>query len=322
MKRHQTATGFTNPGITMESGLKPLIKWQLGPREKAPPFLRRQRLDEYAPRSVEPDITAIQTPAADAIQITWIGHSTFLIQVDGVNILTDPIFSRRCSPLPFIGPKRRARPGLSLKKLPEIHLVLQSHDHYDHLDARTVRRLGNGPHYFTPAGLEQWFRKRGLTRVAELDWWQSADFNNLKLHAVPAQHFSGRNPYRRNATLWCGWVIESSLGNIYFAGDSGYCPAFKEIGERFKRMKVAMIPIGAYRPRWLMSPVHVDPPQAVRIHQDVNAERSVAMHWGTFRLTDEPLAEPPVYLRQAVREAGLEQGAFLVPAFGESLRFS
>jgi N-acyl-phosphatidylethanolamine-hydrolysing phospholipase D len=241
--------------------------------------------------------------------------------MDGVNILTDPIFNDRSSPFSFGGVKRLAPPGLKFEDLPPIHVVLISHNHYDHLDEHTIKRLGNRPKYLLPLGLARWFKKRKLDNLIELDWWQSLSWAGLKFHSVPAQHFSGRTPFDRNKTLWSGWVAEGKKEKIFFAGDTGYSQSFKKIGERFRPIAVSLIPIGAYRPRWFMKPVHVDPPEAVRVHQDTNSRRSIASHWGTFKLSDEPLGEPPVYLKKALKEAGVEENSFLTMKFGETLLF-
>jgi L-ascorbate metabolism protein UlaG (beta-lactamase superfamily) len=155
-----------------------------------------------------------------------------------------------------------------------------------------------------------------------MDWWQTASFSGLKFHSVPLQHFSGRTPFERNRTLWSGWVVEGQRGKVFFAGDTGYSPGFKEIGQRLGPIDVSLIPIGAYRPRWFMGPVHVDPPEALRIHQDTQSIRSVASHWGTFKLSDEPLGEPPVYLKKALKETGADEESFLIMKFGETLAFA
>ncbi len=218
--------------------------------------------------------------------------------------------------------KRVAPPGIPFEQLPPIHAVLISHNHYDHLDAPTVERLGNRPFYFVPLGLAKWFKKKKIENVIELDWWQSSSLLGLDFHSVPLQHFSGRTPFDRNETLWSGWIIESKSGKIFFAGDTGYSPVFKEIGDRFGPIRISMIPIGAYRPRWFMSPVHVDPPEAVRILKESRSERAIAGHWGTFRLSDEPLGEPLVYLRAALKENGIDEGRFIIMKFGETLGLS
>ncbi len=264
----------------------------------------------YKPEFAEPDLERIHNPDPSRIQITWIGHATFLIQVAGVNILTDPIFSDRASPVSFAGPKRLARPGLTFESLPEIDAVIISHNHYDHLDRRTIERLGAKPAYFVPLGVDAWLHDLKLEATLEA-------LGDVVLHAVPTQHFSGRSLFDRNEALWCGWVIETPAGNVYFAGDTGYSPDFKEIGGRFGGMEVSMIPIGAYRPRWFMGPVHVDPAQAVQVHQDVRSKLSIGMHWGTFSLADEPAAEPPIYLHRVLQQNDLSGTDFRVLKFGE-----
>ena len=257
--------------------------------------------------------------------LTWIGHSTFLIQVGGLNVLTDPHFTSRASPLGWAGPKRLAPPGLALHDLPPIDLVLISHNHYDHLDDATVREMARShPQalFAVPLGLGSWLHRRGVRHAIELDWWQAHHGPSFTLTAVPAQHFSGRSPTDRNRTLWCGHVLESAHRRIYFAGDTGYSKDFADIGARFAPIDLALIPIGAYDPRWFMRPVHVNPEEAVRIHRDVGARHSVGMHWGTFRLTTEALDEPPRALERALEEAGIPRGQFRVMVHGESRALS
>lgn len=253
--------------------------------------------------------------------ITWIGHASFLVQLDGLNILTDPVLSRRTSPVQWAGPARIAPLGLSLAELPKIDVVLISHNHYDHLDEATVRQLAgrDAPAFVVPLGLKAWLARRGIEQVTELDWWQHTEVRGLRVHAVPAQHFSGRGAGDRNRTLWCGYVYECGGQRHYFAGDTGYGPDFVEIGRRFAPIDLAMIPIGAYDPRDFMRPVHVDPEEAVRIHGDVGSRQSLAMHWGTFRLTLEPLDEPPRRLAAALAAAGIPAAAFRVLQHGETL---
>ncbi len=245
---------------TPERGFGDFLRWQFGRGPQETSAISIKEISPYKPEFVEPALNRINAPYSTQIQLTWIGHATFLIQVEGFNILTDPMFSKRSSPVSFAGPERVARPGIKFEDLPEIHAVVISHNHYDHLDAPTIERLGNKPKYFVPLGLAKWFDKKKIDNVVELDWWQSQQFYGLNFHSVPIQHFSGRSFSDRNETLWSGWVIENKLGNIFFAGDTGYSPDFLEIGKRFGPIKVAMIPIGAYMPRWFMSPVHLDPP--------------------------------------------------------------
>jgi N-acyl-phosphatidylethanolamine-hydrolysing phospholipase D len=253
--------------------------------------------------------------------LTWVGHSTFLLQLAGLNLLTDPHFTGRASPLSFAGPARLNPPGLALADLPPIDLVLVSHNHYDHLDEGSVRAIAEAhpeAQFVVPLGLAAWFRRRGIGRVTELDWWGAAQLGAAKVSAVPVQHFSGRGLHDRDATLWCGFVLELGGRRVFFAGDTGYSKDFADIAERFPAMDLSLLPIGAYDPRWFMGPVHVDPAEAVRIHQDLRSRLSVAMHWGTFRLTAEPLDEPPLLLAQALEGAGVAPEAFLVFRHGET----
>lgn len=253
--------------------------------------------------------------------LTWVGHSTFLLQLAGLNLLTDPHFGGRASPLSFAGPQRLTPPGLELAGLPTIDLVLVSHNHYDHLDEGSVRHIARAhpqARFVVPLGLAAWFRARGIGQVTELDWWQEAQLGEVRVTAVPVQHFSGRGLHDRDATLWCGFVAELGGRRLFFAGDTGYSPDFADIAARFPQMDLSLLPIGAYDPRWFMGPVHVDPAEAVRIHQDLRSRLSVAMHWGTFRLTAEPLDEPPQLLAQALAAAGIAPERFLVLRHGET----
>jgi len=298
-------------------GFLDVLRWQLGlaPHEIPPRDLPPSHLSTRAPQKA-----ILANPDPKIVQLTWIGHSTFLIQHRGINILTDPIFGNCGPPIPSSRLRRRVPPGLSFPSLPPIQEVLISHCHYDHLDESAIKLLGDGPNYWLPSGLTRWFERRGRHRCRELEWWQSAPLSaGMEIHCVPAQHFAARTPFDRDRTHWCGWVLRSSDRQIYFAGDTGYCPVFREIGARFGGFDLAMIPIGAYRPRWLMRPMHVDPPEAVQIHLDVRARQSVACHWGTFALTDEPLDEPPRVLQQALRERSLSSTEFRTLNFGETI---
>ncbi len=251
--------------------------------------------------------------------LTWIGHDTFLLQLAGRNILTDPHFSPRAFPVQFAGPRRWAPPGLALKDLPPIDLVLISHNHYDHLDERSVTRIAKQhpqAQFFVPLGVKRWFSRRRIRNVVELDWWKNTEQNGATLHCVPVQHFSGRTATDRNKTLWCAWVLELGGQRVFFAGDSGYSKDFADIGARFEHMDLALIPIGAYEPRWFMQAMHVNPEEAVQIHQDVKARQSVAMHWGTFRLTLEPMDEPPKRLAAALGAAAIPRERFFVMQHG------
>jgi len=253
--------------------------------------------------------------------LTWVGHATFLLQIAGLNVLTDPVFSRRVSPFTFAGPERLAPLGLTLEELPPIDLVMVSHNHYDHLDEAAVQAIAKvHPQavFVVPLGLQRWFIARGITRVEERDWWQSVTVGAARVTVLPCQHFSGRGAFDRNATLWCSQLLEVAGRKIYFAGDTGYSPEFAEIGAAFPGIDLALLPIGAYDPRWFMKSVHVDPAEAVQIFQDLRARQAVAMHWGTFRLTLEPLDEPPQKLVAAMDAAGLARERFWVMQHGET----
>ncbi|KAF0155846.1 MAG: Zn-dependent hydrolase [Syntrophaceae bacterium] len=274
----------------------------------------------YVPDIVAPDYQRIDHPDPAKIQITWIGHATFLIQLEGINILTDPIFNNKASPL-GLGFERKSPPGIPVDHLPPIHAVLLSHNHYDHLDLYTVKKLGNSPKYFIPLKLGQWFRDQKITHYTEMDWWNTSMFKGIRVVSVPGQHFSRRAVRDGNKTLWAGWVLETKRGKILFAGDTGYSPHFREIREKLGPMGLALLPIGSYRPRWFMKTIHMDPPDAVSAHKDLQAQQSIAMHWGTFYIADEPLDEPPLYLKKTLKEASMAEESFLIMKFGETRIF-
>ncbi|MGH8018858.1 MAG: MBL fold metallo-hydrolase [Opitutaceae bacterium] len=300
-------------------GLLDLLRWKfrLGPKER--PTVDRSIIPRFRPEARRVDRSRLDRPSRSHIQVTWIGHSTFLIQVAGFNFLTDPVFGRTCAPFPTFALRRRVPLPLRLQELPPIHGVLLSHNHYDHLELRTVRRLDRSATWFVPLGNGEWFRQRKQDNFVELDWWHETEIGPISIVCVPAQHFSSRSPFDRNLTLWAGFVLRTPLGNIYFAGDSGYAPLFADIGNHLGPMQVSLIPIGAYSPRWFMAPVHLNPEEAVRVHLDVRSRFSIASHWGTFKLTDEPLAEPPIALRHALARKHVPATAFRTLRIGETL---
>lgn len=237
--------------------------------------------------------------------ITWIGHSTMLVRMAGLTFLTDPIFSERASPVSFAGPARLVPPGVPLEELPPVDFVLLSHDHYDHTDLPSVQVLAKrGARFFVPLGLGELVRGVGGD-VQELDWWETADIGDVRVHCVPAQHFAGRGLTDGNTRLWAGWVVEGNDRRFYHAGDTGYFPGFKKIGERLGPIDLAAIPIGAYSPASIMRFVHLDPKEAIQAGLDVGAKRIVGMHFGTFDLTDEPPDEPPRWFHLEARRRRL-----------------
>ncbi|MDE2149507.1 MAG: MBL fold metallo-hydrolase [Gammaproteobacteria bacterium] len=282
----------------------------------------RQRPPPVRPPVTPPELAWIAANRhRDAV--TWIGHATCLLQLGGRYLLTDPQFSRRASPLPWLGPRRTVPPAPALAQLPPLDFVLISHDHYDHLDVASVRRLAAAQpqaHFVVPSGLRCWLLRHRVQRVIELEWWQAVDVGGCMIHAVPVQHFSGRGPFDRNRRLWCGYVIECAGRRTFFAGDTGYSPDFADIAGRLGSMDLALLPIGAYAPQPVMGAMHVDPEAAVQIHLDLGARQSVAMHWGTFRLSEEPLDEPPQRLARALAERGVPAGTFQVLRHGQTLR--
>jgi N-acyl-phosphatidylethanolamine-hydrolysing phospholipase D len=254
-------------------------------------------------------------------QVSWLGHSAFLIQYQGKTILTDPNFSDHASPISFAGPQRLTAKPFKLEDLPPINVVVISHDHYDHLDKDTIQQLGNQPLYIVPLNLKSWFIDNGIAaeRVVELNWWQQHQYNGLTITATPSQHWSGRGLFDRMKTLWAAWHIDMQGFSVWFAGDTGYNSRdFKAVGDRWQGVDLALIPIGGYAPRWFMNDVHVDPGQAIKIHNDVRAKLSIGMHWGTFQMTSEPMMEPRQLLEQGVHQQALEQGQFITLAIGET----
>lgn len=305
---------FINRFPTPSHGLREFLRWQRESRGRFPGHV------DFPLNKPDPVTLAA---SADQPRLTWIGHATWLIQYRGWNLLTDPVFSERCSPLSFAGPRRCVPPALTVAELPPIDAVLVSHNHYDHLDRRAVadlnRRFGDKLCWFAPTGVGTWLRRRGIGQVVELSWWQHHRHRQVDAFCLPAQHFSGRGARDRNKTLWCGWRLNWPEFSLFFAGDTGYAPLFEEIGDVMGPVDVALLPIGAYEPRWFMSPVHINPHEAVRIHRDLGARRSLAMHWGTFVLTDEALDEPPRALARARRDHGVEDHAFQVPGHGDTV---
>lgn len=309
---HHGSRGFRNPHHRGGHGgwalAKFLAAWARTPPSGSPPV------------PVRPDRAFLRGNRSQRTA-TWVGHATWLIQLDGINVLTDPHLSPRASPVAFAGPERLIPPALTHTDLPQIDVVLVSHNHYDHWDTPTLRWLveAHGPQFFVPLGDAARLRRLGTERVAELDWWASLKRGGIRVTAVPAQHFSGRGLADRNRSLWCGYVFEAEGAKVYFAGDTGYSPDFTAIGQRFAPIDLALLPIGAYEPRGFMAPMHVNPEEAVRIHQEVGARRSLAMHWGTFRLTLEPVDEPPRRLQDALAAAAVPGAAFQAPRPGETV---
>jgi len=258
-----------------------------------------------------------------AAVVTFIGHATFLIQTPAGHVLTDPMYSQRAGPLNVLGPRRARQPAVRFEDLPSISTILLSHNHYDHCDLRTLRRLARrfDPTVITPLGNAPLVRSAGIRRVEELDWWQEAKSAPLPIALTPARHFSARTAFDRNRALWGGFVLSLDRLRIFFAGDSAYGFFFRDVPKRFGPIDVALLPIGAYEPRWFMQAVHMNPAEAVQAHIDLEASESIGMHYGTFQLTAEGIDDPLHALDAARRAMNIPQSRFRTLEFGESAPF-
>ena len=260
----------------------------------------------------------------DKLKVTYINHATVLIQTGGINIITDPIFSKRAGPVSWIGTKRIRNPGVKLEKLPKIDIILISHDHYDHLDISSLRFITKRDNPLVLTGLKvgNILKSKKMNNFKELDWWDYHKFENIKFTFVPAQHQSGRSVFDENKTLWGGFVIETSGGNIYFAGDSGYGDFFHQIVEKYKTFRLTILPIGSYEARWIMKTMHMNPEDAVQIHKLLNSKQSIGMHYGTFaEHPEQTVDQHEKDLKKALDKYNLKQNMFLVLKFGEGRYF-
>jgi len=326
---HHRPGGFQNNYTEFQpKSFSSLLRWRFDAWHDGLPLPPREATPVLAP-----DLAFLRANQGAAMQpsVTWIGHACVLAQLGGLNVLTDPLFSERASPLSFAGPKRAQPPGLALAELPHIDLVLVSHNHYDHLDEASVRALnaqpGGPPLFVVPLGLKPWLAERGITNAVELDWWQSQRIGAVEVVLTPAQHWSARGLNDAMQTLWGGFAVFAPDLQLFYSGDTGYSKDFADIRARFADRQqeakgggfdIALLPIGAYEPRWFMAQQHVNPDEAVKIHRDLGAKRSLAVHWGTFELTDESLDEPPRALAEARRAHGVADNAFFVLAVGQT----
>jgi L-ascorbate metabolism protein UlaG (beta-lactamase superfamily) len=281
--KHFDGKRFYNPGAPQVRGFIDLVRWKTTSRPETSPRFVDDVTPSVPPRRID----------GPELRVTLVNHSTVLLQQQNLNILTDPIWSERASPFQSIGPRRRRIPGVRKEDLPPIDIVLLSHNHYDHLDLPVLQWLaGRGDSTFVvPSGLAPSLRSQKIDPVYELDWGEARPFPYATIHAVPAFHFAARGLFDRNKTLWCGYFIESQR-TVYFAGDTGFGPHFSLIREAFGNPQVALLPIGAYAPQWFMSPIHMGPADAVRAHEILGAETSIAIHHGTFQLADDALDTP------------------------------
>ncbi|MDQ3283302.1 MAG: MBL fold metallo-hydrolase, partial [Acidobacteriota bacterium] len=295
---HFDGKHFHNLEPTTHAGTLDMFKW-MATRDEGP-------WDDW--REITP-ATPRRCVNGSEVRVTMVNHATLLVQTEGLNILTDPIWSERCSPVQFAGPKRHHAPGIRFEDLPPIDVVILSHNHYDHMDVPTLQRLSaeHRPRIFAGLGNAAFLQSQNIAKVTELDWWDTVVIaDGVRLNAVPAQHFSSRGLADRDANLWCGYTIETPNGAIYFAGDTGWGSHFAQIKERFGRIRLALLPIGAYRPEWFMCAVHISPKDAVRAAQALEAEVSIPMHYGTFHLGDDGQDEAVNVLREEMGKTRFE----------------
>jgi L-ascorbate metabolism protein UlaG (beta-lactamase superfamily) len=321
-KPHHTTNGFKNNYNEGTGGFGNFLTWQWERLSKTIP----QPTADLSP--VTANLESIRTPKKALV--TWIGHASALVQMGGFNILTDPIFSDRASPVQFAGPKRFQAPGLSLAQLPRIDAVVISHNHYDHLDLDSVRMLAalpDAPVFYVPLGVDTWFAANvPNAKVFKSDWQDkhvlSKPQGNLTLHFLPIQHWSSRTPFDRSATLWGSWALLAGDKAVWFSGDLGYSQDTANIGKQFPRgFDLSLIAVGAYEPRWFMKGQHINPDEAVTIHREIGSRKSVGIHWGTFVLTDEPLDQPIADLVAAKKAQSLDDNAFILLRHGQTTEF-
>ena len=308
---HFDGQRFFSPGVPMDKTFGDFLRWRF--------TSKRAFWPDWIADNAPPPLPPLGN---GAFSVTYIGHATLLLRFAGITVLTDPMFSERASPFRWAGPKRVRAPAIALADLPKIDAIALSHNHYDHMDLPSLRQLRDrwDPPIVTGIGNGAYLATKGIRSTIELDWWGSAEpIAGLKITYVPAQHWSRRRPWDTNQMLWGGFVVECGGARIYFAGDTGYPGQFSEIARRLGPPDIALLPIGAYEPRWFMAPQHMNPDEAVRAHRDLGARLSIAIHFGTFALTDEAIDAPATALAVARKEHGVSEDSFRLPAFGETI---
>ncbi len=324
-KPHHRPDGFNNNYLDNFRPDQPSFSaWQWQRLRNPPPASQPQRV----PVAV-PNLAALKAPSAD-VSVTWLGHATALWRINGLTLITDRHLTERASPVSFAGPKREVAMPIGLAELPRIDVVMISHNHYDHLDAPTVRALnaqvGGPPLFVVPLGIDRWLQGEGITRVQRMDWWDRiqvpAAGGAVTVNLVPVQHWSSRTPWDRNASLWGGFVVQAEVAgapySMFFAGDTGYSKDFADIGARFGGFDFSQIPVGCYLPRWFMKNQHVNEDEAMLIHRDVKSRFSMGVHWGTFRLCDDPIESALDELPRARVRNGVADDTFVLFAIGET----
>ena len=314
---HYDGERFYNidPLANIKKGLLTVLQWQITGSPKEWPQSVENKIKPNFPQKIEDN----------EAHVTFVNHSTAVIQTTGLTILTDPIFSERASPLSFAGPKRVRKSGVSIDELPKIDFVIISHNHYDHLDVDSLVTLKNkfDPTFIVPLANAALLEDYGITKIVELDWWQTHTVNeNNKIYLVPVQHWSARTPFDAFKALWGAYVIEAGKKKIYFAGDTGYNNHFVDTFKKFGAMDVSLIPIGAYEPRWFMKIQHINPEEAVFAHMDLKSKKSIGIHFETFQLTDEGFLDPRQDLKKSLESLKINPESFIAPEHGETLRIA
>lgn len=311
---HYDGVKFFNPGIEIRhKSREDFKKWKAERKNRVP-------WPEYVENNSR--FSAITSEDTNSIFATLIGHSTIYVQTPDFSFITDPVFSDKVGPMNLIGVKRVLKPAIDYKELPMVDAVLLSHNHFDHMDVKSLRRLRKmfDPVFVVPLGLKPVLRKKGFKKVVEMDWWESANIKGTNITLTPAVHWSKRSLGDNNETLWGGFVVETKGTRIYYGGDTGYGNHFVDIAKRFNSFDFCILPIGAYEPRWFMKSFHMNPEEAVLAHKSLNSKHTIGCHWGTFRLTDEAYNSPCEDLKAACLKHSVSDSTFLCTEFGQTIK--
>lgn len=309
---HYNGKVFFNPGVEVVNSFWDVIRWKMTSTPVEWPEKVKNKNYPFRPLG-----------AGEKASFTFINHSTLLIQLPKTNILTDPVFSERVSPVTFAGPKRIREPGLSIEQLPHIDVVIISHNHYDHLDIESLKTLDKKFHplFLVPVGDEKLLKSEGILHVKSMDWWDEIRIKDTRYVFTPCQHWSARSLFDTNESLWGSFQIDNGVTKIYFSGDTGYGKHFIETKNRLGSPDIALLPIGAYKPRWFMKLHHMNPEEAVKAHIDLGATRTIGIHYGTFQLTDEGLDEPVRDLKLALDNMKRDQKEFIILDEGQAFSY-